>query len=137
MIITNSTQGSNVNKVYDEGENVGFHCKNIAVPHSVMKWFQLPQSQHKVLMYTKFMEKEKIDCRCKTVSVAHSFMKCHSMNTKSTQGSDVQKVDGEGKMLTIVVKPLLLLTMAWPFIARFMQKRITLVDTFFWASEEG
>ena len=63
-------------------------------------------------MYTKFMEKEKIDCRCKTVSVAHFFMKCHSMNTKSTQGSDVQKVDGEGKMLTIVVKPLLLLTMA-------------------------
>ena len=58
------------------------------------------------------------------------------MNKKSTQGSDLQKVDDEGKIFIIVVKPSLSLTLSWPVIVRLMKKRITLVKTFSWASEK-
>ena len=57
-------------------------------------------------MYTKVA-----DCRCKTFDVPHSFMTLSLMNTKSTQVSNVHKVDDEGKMLIIVVKPFMSLTL--------------------------
>ena len=55
---------------------------------------------------------ENFDCRCKTVAVAHSFMKWSLTNKNSTEGSDVHKVDNKGKMLIVVLKPSLSLTLS-------------------------
>ena len=61
---------------------------------------------------------------------------CFSMKTKSTQGSGVHKVDDEGKMFIVVVKPSLLLTLTWPVTWIIMQNQITPVDTLFWYSDK-
>ena len=58
------------------------------------------------------------------------------MNTKSMQGSNVHKVENEGKMFIVVVKPLILLTLPYPFTSALMQKRITLEETLFWVSDK-
>ena len=71
--------------------------------HKVNRSFQCTQSQRR---------RKIVDFYCYTVAVAHSVMKWPLMNTKSTKGSDVQKIEDEGKMLIINVKPLLSLTLS-------------------------
>ena len=51
------------------------------------------KNQWKVLMYTKSKMKGNVDCRCKTVPVANYVMKLSLINIKSTEGSNVQKVN--------------------------------------------
>ena len=45
------------------------------------------------------------------------------MNIKSTQGSDVQKVDDEGEILIVVVKPLMSLTLSWNGLRQTQSRR--------------
>ena len=47
------------------------------------------------------------------------------------QDSDVHKFGDKGKMLIVIIKPLMLLTLSWTVTARLIQKQIIPVDTFF------
>ena len=90
--------------------------------HKVNARFQCTQS---------WQWRENIDCCCKTANVLYSFMKWSPMNTNSTIGSDLCNFNDEGKIMIVVVKPLLLLTLLWSVTTRLMQKLIALLDTFF------